>query len=474
MANIFKTGLWNFLERISNEIIRFILNIILARLLFPEDYGMIAMIMVFLGISQSFIEGGFINALIQKQNRTDKDFSTVFYFNIFVAIVCYIILYYIAPSISKFYNLPQLTNIMRIINITIIMNSFSIVPRSIIAINLDFKKQAKATISATVISGLTSIYLALNGFGVWALVIQSIILASLSSLFLTFIVGWKPKLIFSIKSFNSLFQFGSKLLATNLINRIFANIYFIVIGKFYSLNQLGFYTRAEQLSHIPSSNIAGAIQSVTFPKMCEIQNNSSDLKDMYVNNIKYACLITFPILFFISLYSEPIVLFTLTEKWIKVAPLLTLMSITSLIYPINFLNMNLLLAKGRSGLYLKSELFKKILILMALILTVRLGIDEIIYGQIIVAFLSLIVNTYLTSKVINYNMLSQFKDILPFIFIAFFCINSSLFVSSFFIQSYLKIIFGLMASLFLYISFIYLSNFKNIRYEMFALLDKKK
>lgn len=471
-SQIVIAGFWNFFERFYNQIIILILNIILARLLYPDDYGMIGMITIFLAISQSFIEGGFINALIQKQNRTENDFSTAFYFNFFVALLFYFILFLIAPWVSNFYNVTELTQIMRVITISILFNSLSIVPRSILAINLNFKKQAKGSTAAITISGLISIYFALIGLGVWTLVIQSITLALLDSLFLFILVKWKPKLIFSVDSFKDLFGFGSKLLMANLIDRIFRNIYLLIIGKFYATDELGYYTRADQLSQIPATNISGIIQSITFPKMCELQDNIPQLRINYVRNIKFASFISFPILLFVSFYSEPIVLFTLTEKWIRVAPLLTLLSIAGLIYPINFLNMNLLLAKKRSDLYLRLELIKKVLIIVVLIITVKMGISAMIFGQIIVAILSLFINSYYTNKMIKYGIIKQLMDIMPFMIIAIISIVLSLFVSSYFIDNWLIILLGFGTSMILYLSVIYLSNLKNIRYEIITIFKK--
>jgi teichuronic acid exporter len=465
-------GFWNLFERFYNQLVALILNIILARLLFPSDYGLIGMITIFLVISQSFIEGGLINALIQKQERTENDFSTVFYFNIFVALSFYLIFFLLAPWVSHFYNVPELTQIMRVITISVIFSSFSIVPRSILAINLDFKKQAKGASVAITISGLLSVYFALNGLGVWTLVIQSITLAILDSIFLFILVKWKPKLIFSIESFKDLFGFGSKLLIANLIDRIFRNIYFLIIGKFYATDQLGYYTRAEQFSQIPVTNISGVIHSITFPKMCELQNNITQLRINYVRNIKFACLVSFPILLFISLYSEPIVLFILTDKWIRVAPILTLLSIAGLIYPINFLNMNLLLVKKRSDLYLRMELIKKVLIIIVLVITVKLGVSAIIFGQITIAVLSLFFNSYYTSKMIKYGIIEQLMDIIPFMIIAIISIGFSLLLSSFFIENWVIIIVGFSISMLLYLSLVFLSNLKNIRNDINALFNK--
>jgi teichuronic acid exporter len=469
-VEVFSAGIWNLIERTYNQIISFGLNIFLARLLFPSDYGMIGMIAIFIAISTSFVEGGFINALIQKQDRSEDDFSTTFYFNISIAIVFYLILFFSAPFVSLFYNEIQLTNVMRVVSLSIIFNAFSIVPRTKIAINLDFKKQATITSIAITTSGIISIILAYKGVGVWALVFQSISVSFLNALFLALSVKWRPKLNFSIKGFKELFSFGSKLLISNLIDRIFRNINYLIIGKFYSAAQLGFYTRAEQFSQLPSSNIAGVIQSVTFPKMCEIQNNNLLLRASYIRYIKIAAFLTFPILLFLSFYAKPLIIAVLTEKWIMSAPLLSLLSIVSLLYPINFLNMNLLMAKRKTTIYLKLELIKKGLIIIMLIITVRFGITAIIYGQILVAIISLYINSYYTDKIIDYGFFKQLNDLFPLFLVALFSVIISYFLTNVFINNLLKVATGLLIMPTIYFSFFYLTNLKNIKKEFDQLI----
>ena len=464
-SKVFNASLWNILERVYTQALRFILNIILARILFPSDYGIIGMLAVFIAISQSFIEGGFINALIQKQNRTERDFSTIFFFNVITSVLIYILLFIAAPYVSEFYNEPSLTKLMRVLTISIIFSAFSIVPISKLHIDLEFKKQAKVTVSATTISAIGAIYLAYDGFGVWALVFQSIVTVILQSLFLLIIVKWKPKFVFDKKSFTDLFSFGAKILVVNLFDRVIRNLYIIIIGKFYSADQLGFYTRAEQFSQLPSSNIAGVFKNITFPRMCEIKNDLEKLKSYYIQTVILSSVITFPILFYVSFFSESIVILTLTDKWISVSPLLKLLAISALIYPINFLNTNLLLANKRSDLYLYSETIKKILIIAVLILTVKHGITIIIYGQIFVAFSSLIINSFYTNKLINYNIIKQLLDILPFLIISFFSFYLAYNLMQRFSQDLIKLILGFAVGLFVYFAILYISNVKNLRNE---------
>jgi O-antigen/teichoic acid export membrane protein len=469
---VFKASLWNVFDRIFSQTIRFILNIILARILFPSDYGLIGMLAVFIAISQSFIEGGFINALIQKQNRTEKDFSTIFFFNIITSLFLYIVLFLAAPYVSEFYNEPSLKKLMRVLTISIVFSAINVVPISKLHIKLDFKKLAKVTVGSSSISSVCSIYLAYKGFGVWTLVFQNIFSVILQSIILFVIIKWKPKFVFYKSSFVDLFSFGSKILTVNLFDRLIKNLYFIIIGKYYSVDQLGFYTKAEQYSQLPSSNIAGVFKNITFPHMCEIKDNLEQLKLYYAKTIMLSCIITFPILFFISFFSESIIVYTLTEKWISASPFLKLIAISGLIYPINFLNTNLLLAKKETALYLYSEAIKKILIIVLLILTVKQGIIIIIYGQIIVAFLSLIVNFIFTNKIINYSLIKQFQDIIPFLLISFCSFYMSFILMNNFPNYIFKLIAGFVIGTVINFLLLYLTNIKDLR-NIFKQLIKK-
>ena len=470
---VLNATLWNIFDRFYSQTIRFILNIILARILFPSDYGLIGMLAVFIAISQSFIEGGFINALIQKQNRTEKDFSTIFFFNIVVALFIYVLLFLAAPYVSVFYDEPTLTKLMRVLTVSIVFSAINVVPISMLHINLDFKKIAKVTVIASSISAIVSIYMAYAGYGVWALVLQSIITVILQSLFLFIITKWKPKFLFDKSSFIDLFSFGSKILIVNLFDRLIRNLYFIIIGKFYSVDQLGFYTRAEQFSQLPSSNIAGVFKNITFPHMCEIKENLEELKLYYTKTIMLSCIITFPILFFVSFFSESIIVFTLTEKWISASPLLKLIAISGLIHPINFLYTNLLLAKKRTDLYLYSETIKKLLIIVILILTVKQGIIIIIYGQILAAFLSLLVNFIFTNKIINYSLINQVQDIIPFLLISYCSFYMSFILMNNFSNEFFKLITGFVIGTVINFLLLYSTNFKDLR-NIFKQLIKKQ
>lgn len=472
MNKVISSSIWNIFERFSSQLIRFILNLVLARVLFPSDYGLIGMLIVFIAVSQSIVEGGFINALIQKKNKSDKDFSTIFLFSLFTSLIIYIIFYFLAPYVSEFYNEAKLTSLMRVLSLSIIFISFSVVPISKLHINLDFKKQARAIISSSILSSLLAIYLAFDGYGVWALVYQNISSTALQSIFLFYEVKWKPKLVFNKKSMVDLIGFGSKILSINLLDKFIRNIYFVLIGKLYGVAELGYYTRAEQFSQLPSSNIAGVFKNITFPQMCEMNDNKLKLKNYYENTIVLSCIITFPILLFISFYSEYLVLFTLTEKWIEISPLLKFLAITGLIYPINFLNTNLLLSIRRTDLFIQSEFIKKAFVLIVLLLTINYGILTIIYGQIFVAILSLMINFYFTSKVIDYSLFYQFCDIIPFFIVTYLSFYLSSIILNDINEDLLRLIFGFLLGLFINFSLIFILNFRDSRNLILNLFKK--
>lgn len=441
---------WSTAEQFSVQGIQFIIGIILARILLPSDYGMIGMLTIFIAISQSLIDGGFSTALIQKKNPTNDDYSTVFYFNFAISIGIYSILYICAPIIADFYNTPLLTDLTRAIGITIIINSFSIVQTTKLSKKLDFKTQAKASLSAVLISGFIGIYLAYNGLGVWSLVIQNLIRKTINSAMLWFVASWIPALVFSITSLKTLFNFGSRLLYSSLISTVFDNLYTLVIGKVYQADQLGFYTRANQFQQLPSQNLTSIIQRVTFPVLSSIQEDSKRLLTSYRKIIRFSAFIVFPLMLLLAVIAEPLIRLVLTEKWIQSASFLQIMCFAGLLYPIHSINLNILKVKGYSDLFLRLEILKKVLMICILSITISFGIKTMLLGQVIFSFLALGLNTYYTSRFINYSQYSQFKDLISIFLLALFTsiliyiliqtVNSDL----------LKLVLGLIVGLLLY------------------------
>jgi O-antigen/teichoic acid export membrane protein len=404
---------WSSIERFSAQGIQFILGIVMARLLEPSDYGVIGMLVIFLSISQVFIDSGFSNALIRKQNRTEIDFSTVFYFNIGIGLFFYGLLFFTSPFIARFYNTPVLEDITKIVALNVLFNSLAVVQRAKLTIAVDFKNQAKATFVAVILSGIIGLVMAYTGFGVWALAFQSILNTGLNMVVLWIFVRWRPLKVFSVRSFRELFSFGSKLLVSALIDTAYRNIYTIVIGKKFQAADLGYYTRADQLAQFPSSNITGIFQRVTFPILSGIQHDDERLKSVYCQYLRISAFVIFPLMCGLAGIAEPLIKLILTEKWLGVVPLLRLLSLSFMWYPVHAINLNLLQVKGRSDLLLRLEIIKKGVGVGILCITISFGISAMCVGTIVVSFLALIINTHYTGKIISVGFITQMRDLFP-------------------------------------------------------------
>lgn len=457
--------MWSSVERFSVQGLQFVMGLILARLLLPSDYGLIGMLAIFLAISQTFIDSGFGTALIQKKDRTETDFSTVFYFNISIAVLFYFVLFFSAPWIAKFYNAPLLTDLTKVIAFNIVISSFSIVQRARLTIQLDFKTQSKASLLSVFLGGLVGITMAYKGFGVWALVVQSLSRNFLNTLLLWFFAKWMPKIIFSKNSFKGLFSFGSKLLIAGLINTIFRNIYLIVIGKVYSASELGFYTRAKQFQRLPSENISGIINRVSFPVLSSVQNDNEKLLLIIKKLLRLAVFIVHPLMMGMIVLAEPMIRFILTEKWILAVPYLQLISVIGLFNPISVINLSILNVKGRSDLFLKLEIIKKALVVLNILITFPYGVKYMIIGQIAVSSINFLINTYYTGKLINYYTWTQIKDIFPIFAISLITVAGVYFITSIFDQDYLKLFIGLVSGVLLFFSLAHFGKFDEM-YEM--------
>lgn len=387
--------------------------IVMARLLTPNDYGLVGMLTVFIAIAQSFIDSGFSQALIRKQDRTEVDNSTVFYFNIAVGIVLYAVLYICAPLISDFYNEPQLTPITRVIGLSLIFNSLVIVQCALLTIDLNFRLQAKASMSAAIISGMVGITMAYLGYGVWSIVAQQITSLVVNTLLLWIFSKWTPKLVYSWKSFRELFSFGSKLLASGLINTIYNNIYLIVIGKIFKADDLGYYTRAHQFCAFPSSNLMGIMQRVTYPVLCTIQDDDVRLASVYRRFMRVSAFIIFPLMMGLAAVAKPTILVLLKEQWLFTATLLQILCFSMMWFPIHAINLNLLQVKGRSDLFLKLEIWKKVIGVIILVITIPMGLISMCVGLFFSSMIALFINTYYTGKLIHVGYIRQMRDLLP-------------------------------------------------------------
>lgn len=413
-----KTGIiWSSIERFSVQGISFLLSIVTARLVTPGEYGLIAMLTIFMAIAQSFIDCGFGNALIQKKDRNEVDYSTVFYFNISISLILYCILYLCAPLISRFYNQPQLIPVTRWIGLNLIFISLSIVQRTRLNIDLNFKLQAKVSLAAVIISGIAGITMAYNGWGVWALVFQSLSNNLLSTIFLWIAAKWHPMLVFSTDSFKRLFSFGSKLLASGLLNTIYLNLYSLVIGKFYNSADVGFYNRAYTISQYPSTNIVMIVSRAIYPIQCEHQDDDKWIENNFLSYIKMTCLIVFFLMGLLAIIAKPIVLIVLTEKWLPAAKLISILSIAYCLYPLMFINCQMLNVKGRSDLFLKAEIIKKVVAVAILCATLPFGVTWLCLGVLFYNIFDMIIIIWFVRQVIHTGYISQLRTMLPLIII---------------------------------------------------------
>lgn len=407
----FNGVLWNGIDAIVSKGINFIFNILIARLLLPSDFGTVAMLGIFLAVAQSFIDSGFGNALIRKQDRSEADFNTVFYFNILVAVICFLIIWICAPFIAKFYNIPELAAITRAISTTIVINALCNNQWTKLSIDIDFKKKAIISISAVLTSGLAGIILAANGFGAWTLVYQSIIISVIKCALLWLFIRWTPKWQFSWESFKELGNYGYKLLLSGLIGTLYNNIHTLVIGKVFDANSLGYYSRARAFGEFPSTFLTTTIQTVSFPVLSSLQNDFEKLRAYYIKFIRLVGFVVFPLMICLAVTADPIVRVLLTDKWEGCIHLLRILCFALIWYPINAINLNILIVLGRSDIFLKLEIIKRTIGIITLIATIPLGIEAICYGQIIVSLIEWFLSAHYSKEMINYGISKQIRDL---------------------------------------------------------------
>jgi len=443
--------LWNALEKFSVQAGQLIIGIILARILMPEDFGLIGMLSIFIAISQTFIDSGMGSGLIQKKNRTEIDFSTVFVFNFAVSATFYLILYITAPLIADFYNMPQLVDLTRVLAIIIIINSLAIVQRSRLTINIDFKTIAKVNVVSVFTSGAFGILFAYMGYGVWALVIQQLINALVAVIMFWFLSRWKPSFLFSKQAFKDLFGYGSKLLLSGLYAQTMANIYNIAIGKAFSAAELGFYTRAKSFAELTAGTVTSVLHQVSFPILSSLQEDRKRMVHIFSRMIRMSSFIIFPAMTMLAILADPIVRLLLTEKWLPAVPLLQLMCFARVFYPISVINMNILNAIGRSDLFLKVDLSKFPISIVALIVTIPLGVEAMVIGHVVTSFISYIINSYMPGKLFGYGALAQLRDMVP-VLIATAITGAIVFVANSFVDNIsLKLLFGATIGLVVYL-----------------------
>jgi O-antigen/teichoic acid export membrane protein len=407
--------LWTAVDKFASQMGQFVVGVVLARLLLPSDFGLIGMLAIFIALSQTFIDSGLSMSLIQKQERKAVDLSTTFVFNIGLSAIFYVILFISAPFIANFFSQPQLIDLTRILGLSLFINAFTIIQKTTLTIDLDFKAITKSNVVGVVFGGLFGVITALNGFGVWSLVIQMLISSLTSSIVLWLYGKWKLSFTFSKDSFRNLFGYGSQLLLASIYAQTLNNVYNIFIGRYYPTASLGYYTRAKTFADVSAGTVGTILQQATFPLFSLVQSDRKRLVSMYSRMIKMAAFCTIPMMTFIALLAKPIVILLLTDKWIALIPLLRWMVFARIFMPMSAINMNVLNAIGRSDLYLKVDLCKLPLTVVALIITIPLGVKSMIIGHVITSALSFIINAYLPGKFFGYGAVKQLKNMVPIV-----------------------------------------------------------
>lgn len=458
-----KGVLWRILEVGAGQGISLVLSIILARLIMPDQFGLIAMLGIFFGITNVFVDSGFAQALIRKNNRTQIECSTVYWYNIGLSFILYILLFLCAPFISYFYNEPLLTPLLRFTAIRIIIASFTGVHRTLLKAEMKFKLMTKFNLLSSFISGVVGITLAYLDFKVWALAWQDVIGACLSTIFLLNKVKWRPSLVFSLTSLKEFFGFGSKLLASSILDIVYSNITPIIIGKVYRASDLAYYNRAYSLAGFTSSMPCGVLQSITYPTLCKIQDNESLLKDGYRRMIKLSAFIIFPMCIGMGAVAYPLINVVYSSVWIFAATLLSIVVFSMMWYPIHAINLNYLIVKGKSNLFFRLEIIKKIQGLAILMITVPLGLEAMCWGGVAGSLLSLIWNTYYTGKFLKMGILSQLRDIFPTILLCAVMYAISRTIANIMGNDIISLVCSIAAGIVIFVGGAFLFRFPEIR-----------
>lgn len=462
---------WSAIERISVQAIQLIVSITLARMVAPSEYGLIAMLTIFIAIAQAFTDSGFASALIQKNERTEKDFNTVFYFNVVASLLLYLVLFFSAPYISMFYGEQSLELLCKWLGLGIIIQGLSIVQVAKLTIALDFKTQAKASLMATIVSGCVGVGLANNGYGVWALLVQSLLGNLINTVSLWLGVRWLPKLIFSWDSLKSLLSFGSKLLISGLLHTVYVNLYSLAIGRKYSASDVGYYNQASLYARFPSVSLMAVISRAIYPIQCESQNDAELLKSSFIKYLRMSCYIIFPIMTCIAILADPLVCILLTEKWLPASNMLSILCLAYMLNPMMVMNSQMLNVVGRPDLFLKSEIIKKICGVFILFCTIPFGLNAICIGILLYNICDTTIIIYFSREIVSAGYKTQLKEVCPIFGISIvsgLCVYVLLHLIS---DNLLKICIGISAGIAFYV---FLSSALKLKEYGFLIRESKK
>lgn len=468
-----KKGLyWSFFNQFSNYGMNFIVGIVMARLLSPSDFGITALPAVFMAIASTIQDGGLANALIRKKEVTNKDLSTTFYYSICLGVVLYLTLFLSAPLIADFYHTPILVSLIRVTAIGFLYSPLITPQNILLRRRLDFKTLTKISLVTRVFGATVGIVMAYVGYGVWSLVISNLLAGMFTLLIVWLVVRWLPKYGWSKESFKYLWGYGNKIMFSAIIENLYSNIAPVFIGKYYSPAQLGIYNRAQGYASMPSQNITGAINNVSFPVLSKMQDDTEKLAYNYRRMLRLSAFVIFPIMLMLSALARPLVITMITEKWEHSIIFLQIMCFSMMWYPIHAINLNLLMVKGRSDLFFRLEIIKKITGISILLITLPMGLVPFCYGGIFSSMVALIINTYYTGKLIHIGYIKQMKDLLPIFSLSMF-VWIVIHISNYFISNYIvQLIVGGSVGLIVYLGFAFLFRFDELN-DVKYLLKRK-
>lgn len=447
-----KKGLyWKFFDQFATLGMGFVVGIFMARVLTPEDYGITALPTVFLTIANVFIDGSFGAALVRKQDLSEKDLATSFYYSVCVGVSMYFVLFFTAPFIASFYNIPVLTSLVRVTALTFLFGPLLTPQTVLLTRKLDFKTPARISVINKLFSAIVGIIMAYTGYGLWALVVSSLTSSILGLIQTWWVVKWIPRERFSKKSFSYLWSFGNKLIVQRLIDTIYSNVAPLIIGKLGGTVDLGNYNRAKGYAQLPSTNVAGVLTSVTFPVLSKMQDDNEKLKNNYRRMIKVSAFICFPMMILLAAIAKPLVVVMITEKWIGCVILLQIICFTYMWQPIHILNVNLLQVKGRTDLTLKLELIKKPISLLITISALQFGIVYFCAAEVLLQMFALTLNTHYTGKLIGVGLFKQLFDIMPAFIMSIFMGLVVLWVNSYITNMFVQIFVGVIVGVLLYL-----------------------
>lgn len=421
---------WSFLEQLSKRGISIIVTLLLARLLIPEDFGLLAMMAVFVTVASALMDSGIKQAVIRKKDATQDDFNTAFYTNLALGAFSYLILFLAAPLIADFYDEERLVLLIRVAGLIVFINSFQVIQSAILSRELNFKNQLKASVPASAISGIVAVILAYSGAGVWSLVTQMLLSALLLTMMLWWLQRWRPTLTYNFNTFKEIYSFGYKLFLASLIRHVGRNIYVLVIANLFGASVAGLYFFANRIKELVVSQLVSAVQQVTYPALATLQDNDSRLKLAYRKVLGVTTFLLFPCMMMLATIAQPLFEIALPARWYDAIIYLQLMCFANLLYPLHAINLNILKVKGRSDLYLWLAIYKNILTFAVLFVSYRYGVIGILIGQIVLSFIAFIPNSYYSNRLIGYSIKEQFLDCMtPLLMSLIVCFPAYLFVT---------------------------------------------